>query len=76
MTRLNNFVADFQTLAEQMKKAVETVEAAGHTDQKEVAQQLFTAWFGIQFDVNKNAVKSESQTAWTAVTGKSCFIHE
>ena len=72
-TRLNNYADDFSTLATQMLYAVQWAQQTGQTQQTIVARELFTAWFGIKFD-STGALLTESNTAWSVVTGKQCWI--
>ncbi|KAJ5888260.1 hypothetical protein N7495_008301 [Penicillium taxi] len=70
LTRLNEYASDFTTLCTQLDNAVQLAKTPGQTQAKLVARQLFTAWFGIQFNTD-GSVKSGSETAWRVVEGKS-----
>ncbi|KAJ5667083.1 hypothetical protein N7507_002947 [Penicillium longicatenatum] len=50
-----------------MLYAVQWAQQTGQTQQTIVARELFTAWFGIEFD-GTGALLAESNTAWTVVT--------
>ncbi|KAJ5691719.1 hypothetical protein N7488_012454 [Penicillium malachiteum] len=70
LTRLNEYSKDFTTLCTQLDNAVQLARTPGVTEAKLVARQLFTAWFGIQFNTD-GTVQTAGQTAWTVVQSKS-----